>query len=107
MSISTTICVIPFGGAEEFLLPNIIDIGYHSKTPHYEGHSPQYNCELTGGDCYYDGTSLWGNEQWREGFIHGGTEWLWPRLEQLYRHYFEDGDVPDLTPIPRKHPKEA
>ena len=34
-------------------------IEVHSKTPMYEGQvDPFMNCELTGGDCYPDGSSL-------------------------------------------------
>lgn len=90
----------------ELCLPNIVDIGFHSKVPIYGEDRPMKDCELTGGDCYYDGSSLQGNEKWREGFLHGGTEWLWPHLEQYYQHIFENGDYPDLIPIPRKHPDE-
>lgn len=88
--------------------PNIVDVGYHSKTPQYEGHSPMRgDCELTDGPCYSDGTSLWGNECWRDGFLHGGSEWLFARMEDEYRHRFEDGPPVDLTPIPRTKPERT
>jgi len=91
---------------DELCLPNIVDIGFHSKLPIYGEQTPMENCELTDGNCYYGDSSLQGNEQWREGFLHGGTGWLWPRLEQYYQHIFDGGDRPDLTPIPKKHPDE-
>jgi hypothetical protein len=85
--------------------PQPLDIGYHSKKPRYEGQDPRENCSVIGCTCYYDGSGLYA-EEWVEGFRHGGTEWLWPRLEQYYRHIFEGGALPDLTPIPKKHPNE-
>lgn len=97
----------PFDGPKELMLPDITDIGYHSKQPQYSNQEPIGNCTLTDGPCYYDGTSLWGNEAWRLGFLHGGTDWLWPKLEDLYRHHFEGGPEVDLTPVPRKHPDES
>lgn len=90
----------------ELARPNITDIGTHSKAPLYEDQYQRDHCEYCGGPAYCDGTSLWGNEAWRDGFLHGGTEWLWPRLEEYYLHQFYDGPQPDLTPIPRKHPKD-
>ena len=39
--------------------PTAADLGYHSKKPMYEGQEPiANNCELTGGDCYYDGSGI-------------------------------------------------
>jgi len=96
----------PWVAHEELCLPDIVDISQHSKKPLDYESTPTKDCEITGGKCYSDGTGLWGNECWREGFLHGGTKWLWPRLEQLYHHWLEDGDKPDLTPVPRKHPDE-
>lgn len=90
----------------ELMMPNITDVGYHARAPQYENQYKKDNCELLDGPCYYDGTSLWGNEAWRLGFLHGGTEWLWTRMEQEYEHRFHDGPMSDLTPIPRKHPKD-
>lgn len=86
--------------------PWFVDIGYHSKEPQYEGQEPQDNCEMTGGLCYSDGSATWGNECWRDGFLHGGSDWLFSRMEDEYRHRFENGPPVDLTPIPRQQPKE-
>ncbi len=91
---------------EDLAQPNITDVGYHARAPQYEDQWSHENCELIDGTCYYDGTSLWGNEAWRLGFLHGGTEWLWPRLEQYYNHRFHDAELPDLTPVPRLHPDD-
>lgn len=46
-----------------------------------------------------DVSYLWARE-WTEGFIAGGTTWLWPKLEQSFEWAFENGPKPDLTPIP-------
>lgn len=83
--------------------PMAWDLGYHSYTPHFDGQT-QMACDLLpGGKCYYDGSSL-NAETWVEGFVNGGTEWLWPRLEQYYRYIFENGKPPDVAPITRPHP---
>lgn len=88
--------------------PWITDIGYHAREAQYEDHKPMPNCpHLDGAPCYYDGTSL--NEAWEEGLVNGGTAWLWPRLEELYRYRFEDGEYPDLsyTPVPYPFQKDS
>ncbi len=85
--------------------PWFTDVGSHRKVPKYKGEYAVEHCKLTDGVCYADGTSLWGDEEWKEGFLTGGTDWLWPRMEQLYRHWFEDGECPDLTPDPLTHEK--
>jgi hypothetical protein len=40
------------------------------------------------------------------GFVNGGTEWLWVKLEEYYNHVFENGPYPDVTPIPVPYLKE-
>ncbi len=91
----------------ELMMPDITDVGYHARTPQYEEQTPASgDCHLLGNPCYYDGSSLWGNEEWRLGFLHGGTDWLWPRMEEEYEHRFHNGPRPNLTPVPRQHPKD-
>ena len=86
--------------------PWVTDVGCHAREPQYDGQSiVQYDCHLIGGPCYYDGTSL--NEAWEEGLVNGGTDWLWPRLEQLYHHRFEGGDYPDLSYEPVPYPEKS
>jgi hypothetical protein len=82
------------------------DIGYHSKTPHYDGQTSMGECEIIGCECYYDGSSLQADD-WIEGFVNGGTKWLWPRLDEYYRYTFEGAEHPDLTPILKKNPRET
>ena len=97
----------PFNPAEEFCAPDFIDIGYHAKEAQYESQTSQDDCKLTDGVCFYDGSSLWGNEAWREGFLHGGSDWLFQKMEDEYRNRFEGGPQVDLTPTPRRHPDEV
>lgn len=67
------------------------DVGYHSPKPMFEGHTPMDSCDLIDGECYYDGSSLRADE-WVEDFIMGGTEWLWPKLEEEYALRFLGND---------------
>jgi hypothetical protein len=84
--------------------PQAWDIGYHAREPQYEGQTCLTNdCHLLGGKCFYDGSSL-SAEEWVEGFLNGGTEWLWPRLEEYYRSVFEGGKYPDVSPIIKPNP---
>lgn len=91
----------PFDACEELMQPKWWDVGYHAKEPQYEGQSEREDCHLLDCPCYYDGTSLWGQEAWLPGFLHGGSDWLWERLEEYYYHRYEDGPAPNLTPVPR------
>lgn len=69
--------------------PDGLDLGYHAKEPEYAGQIA-HDCALLGGQCYYDGSSL-NADAMVEGFICGGTDWLWPKLEEYYRRVFEGG----------------
>lgn len=73
------------------------DVGYHSPRPRYEGQKPvKQTCDLVGGGtCYYDGSTLRA-DAWLKHFIIGGSDWMWPHLEALYRHEFEKG--PEIEP---------
>ncbi len=87
--------------------PKAWDIGYHAHEPQYEDQSKMGDdCHVLGGPCYYDGSGL-NAEPFVEGFLAGGTDWLWPKLAEVYRAWFEDGKWPDLTPEYRKHPDEV
>lgn len=94
----------PYGN---LLQPHGYDIGYHSKVPMYDGQEPlTEECPVIGGRCFYDGSSL-NADEWIEPFMAGGTEWLWPKLEQYYAFIFDGGKNPDLTPQYRPHPDDA
>lgn len=81
------------------------DLGTHSKAEPYAEAYLRPHCEYCGGPAYCGGSGLEA-AKWQQGFLHGGTAWLWPRLEAYYDCYFYDAEYPDLTPIPCKHPDE-
>lgn len=65
------------------------DIGYHSPSPQYDG-QPEMECNLLpGGKCYYDGSTL-AAEEFMPEFIEGGSDAVWPMLEDKYRSTFEE-----------------
>jgi len=99
LSSFTTYSTYPFGALEHLMQPHLCSIDYHSFDPSYEGQNKS-SCDLIEGGCYCDGTSLWFGEAWMEGFLHGGSEWLYARMEDLYRNVWEGGPEVDLTPIP-------
>ena len=72
--------------------PKGYDLGYHSPTPMFDGHSPMPECSLME-PCYYDGSSL-NAEAMIPDFLEGGTNWLWGYLEDYYRSRFV-GDESD------------
>ena len=95
---------------EEHLLPRETklhpmgwDLGYHSPVPMYEGQKPR-DCDFLGGTCYYDGSGLQA-DLLIEGFINGGEEWVWGRLEAVYHNRFEGQPWPDFTPPIKPHPE--
>lgn len=89
-------------GPEYLMQPNIVDISYHAHEPQYEGECSRDGCSfLDGAPCYSDGSGLYGNECFRLGFLHGGSDWLFDRLEEEYEHRFNDGPPPNFTPVPR------
>lgn len=69
--------------------PMAADVGYHARSPRYEEQTVcQDECPYIGGPCYYDGSGLLADEWWPE-FLAGGTEWLWPKMEERYRALLE------------------
>lgn len=85
--------------------PQAQDLGYHAKEKQNDSQTPMKCHLIEGGQCYYDGSSL-NADEWLEGFRAGGTDWLWPKLEEYYRYVFENGEYPDVTPQYQKHPSE-
>ena len=66
------------------------NIGYHSPKPMYENQSPMRDeCEVIGGKCYYDGTSL-GASEFTETFLKEGDEAVWKMLQEEYNDRFLD-----------------
>lgn len=68
------------------------DLGYHSKTPMYEGHERQKGCHLLGCDCYYDGSGL-NAERIYEVLLREGSDGVWRELESYYAEIFGDANV--------------
>ena len=65
------------------------DVGYHDIKPHYEGQSVTKDCYLTGGDCYYDGSSLQAHA-WYKEFLEFGIDHIWQKLEERWKDTFEE-----------------
>ena len=64
--------------------PNGWDIGYHSPKPMYDGQSiMDDNCEIIGGPCYYDGSSL-AAESLLDNFLVNGVDAVWTELARYY-----------------------
>jgi hypothetical protein len=74
------------------------DLGYHSKTPTYEGQtSMTESCEYCDGEpCYYDGSTLNASNAMYV-LVNGGDEALWTYLEQYYEAIFNNGPDPVLV----------
>lgn len=67
--------------------PSGYDLGYHWRTPLYEGQEEYVrdNCEFLDGDqCYYDGSGLQANEVLAD-FIVEGDEAVWRWLHERYQ----------------------
>ncbi len=64
------------------------DVGYHSPTPTYEGQTcTDEACQVTGGKCYYDGSSLRA-EEWAKRWLEDGTDMIWMLLREQYERTF-------------------
>lgn len=81
-------------GLKVNFLPIPADLGYHSPKPMYEGQRKMGDdCEVLGGVCYYDGSTL--NALLVFNLLREkGGEAVWERLEQEYANRFErkEGD---------------
>ena len=61
--------------------------GHWLGTPDHPSH---LNCELLGGPCWHDGTSLWASEFWVPLYKTGGADAIWRELECDYHQRFAD-----------------
>ncbi len=68
------------------------DVGYHAKHPKYEGQSSRSDCALTGGLCFYEGSSLAAEELFTK-FKEQGEEVVWAKLQEWY------DDMPEETGV--------
>jgi hypothetical protein len=77
------------GDAHWMERPMPADLGYHSRTPRYDGHTPMPNpCDhLDGAACYYDGSTL-NAEPVFERLLTEGDEGVWKALEGYYIQTF-------------------
>lgn len=106
-SVRDHLAKFPMRDRDSYQKPTGWDLGYHSHEPMYEGQDKMGDdCDVTGGVCYYDGSGL-NADAMVEGFMAGGTEWLWPKLVEVYRNRFEDGPWPSFEPEHAPHPSEA
>lgn len=94
-----------FGQYDDPRQPKGWDLGYHAYEPQYEGQIPMGDCHVLGGNCFYDGSSLQADAV-IEGFLAGGTAWLWPKLAQVYRARFEGGEWPSFHAEYQPHPDD-
>lgn len=90
----------------KFMAPELVSVNIHSKTPMHENQTPTEDCKLTGGDCYCDSSFLYAAD-WTEGFIHGGSEWLFSKMKDYYAQQFENGPPVNLIPRPQIPPKDS
>lgn len=63
------------------------DVGYHSKTPMYEGQEATHECNILNGPCYYDGSGLHALEMF-DRLTEEGGEVVWVRLQKYYERTF-------------------
>jgi hypothetical protein len=89
---------LAFNGHE----PMPADLGYHSKTPHYDGQSVMSEaCEYCdGGPCYYDGSSLNASDAMYT-LVNGGGDALWAFLDAYYEAVFHGVDYPEAAEYPK------
>lgn len=79
--------------ARSAFAPLPADLGYHSRTPQYEGQTP-FDCEyVPDGKCYYDGSGVNAQEPFAV-LCNDGIDALWAYLESYYQHVFEGGEFP-------------
>jgi len=57
-------------------------IGYHSRTPLYEGASPMNECQFFG-ECYYDGSSL-NADKGLEILLREGSDAVWVWMKEYF-----------------------
>ena len=71
------------------IYPEGYDLGYHSRTPHYEGQRPisKTKCDILDGECYYDGSGL-NAEPLVEPFLREGDAAVWRELTAYYEQVF-------------------
>ncbi len=75
------------GGTFDPCRPSGWDVGYHSPVPQFDGQEDMECDLLPGGRCFYDGSGCRADD-WIDGFVTGGSDWVWSKLEAEYRSLF-------------------
>lgn len=71
-----------------FHKPMAADLGYHSRVPRHEGQTMlRDDCDLLGGPCYYDGSSLNAKPVF-DVLLEKGSDGVWESLEGFYVEVF-------------------
>lgn len=80
------------GGMDARMLfgPMPADLGYHAREPQYDGQTSMGECDILGGDCFYDGSGLAAEEVF-ETLVAHGIEAVWNRLDAEYAIRFVEG----------------
>ena len=73
--------LVPGGDPYDFppTKPVPLDLGYHSSKP-IQGYTRFQSCQWTGGECYYDGSSMWARDAYQV-LVTRGIDALWEFLE--------------------------
>ena len=61
----------------------------HDPPDYMDGGPHHTDCEVTGGNCWHEGTSLWASEHWIPMYERFGEAWVREKLVKLYRETFE------------------
>lgn len=70
------------------MFPMVVDLGYHSPRPLYEGQTLlTEDCPIIDGPCYYDGSGL-NAEPVFEVFLREGSPGVWQALANYYDETF-------------------
>lgn len=67
--------------------PMPADLGYHARKPRYEDQHGRSDCDLLGGECYYDGSTL-NAEPIMDVLRQEGDVGVWRELEAYYNRTF-------------------
>jgi len=71
-----------------------VDLGFHAKSPQYEGQTSHDGCEYCDGEpCFYDGSALNANDA-MYALVNGGDAALWRFLEGYYASVFLNQPYP-------------
>lgn len=82
-------------------IPIPADLGYHAKTPQYEGQTlTSQSCTLCDGQpCFYDGSGINAQDAMYT-LVNGGGTKLWDFLESFYSHVFNGAEYPTVIKYP-------